>query len=55
MLLRSMMGGATNPDAVQLTDEQVQVLVQADLKRIMGITSAPEFVRIFRHKRAIPQ
>jgi len=55
VLLRSMMGGATNPDAVQLTDEQVQVLVQADLKRIMGITCAPEFVRIFRHKRAIPQ
>lgn len=55
VLLRSMMGGATNPDAVQLTDEQVQILVQADLERIMGITSAPEFVRIFRHKRAIPQ
>jgi oxygen-dependent protoporphyrinogen oxidase len=55
VLLRSMMGGATNPDAVQLTDEQVQILVQADLKRIMGITCTPEFVRIFRHKRAIPQ
>jgi oxygen-dependent protoporphyrinogen oxidase len=55
VLLRSMMGGATNPEAVQLTDEQVQILVQADLERIMGITCTPEFVRIFRHKRAIPQ
>jgi oxygen-dependent protoporphyrinogen oxidase len=55
VLLRSMMGGATNPEAVQLTDDQVQILVQADLKRIMGITCPPEFVRIFRHKRAIPQ
>ena len=55
VLLRSMMGGATNPEAINLTDEQVQILVQADLERIMGITCAPEFVRIFRHKRAIPQ
>lgn len=55
VLLRSMMGGATNPEAVQLTDEQVQVLVQADLERIMGITCLPEFVRIFRHRHAIPQ
>lgn len=55
VLLRSMMGGATNPTAIDLTDEQVQILVQADLKRIMGITSPPEFVRIFRHERAIPQ
>ncbi|MFA6686674.1 MAG: protoporphyrinogen oxidase [Desulfuromonas sp.] len=55
VLLRSMMGGATNPEAVHLSDEQVQILVQADLKRIMGITCAPEFVRIFRHQRAIPQ
>lgn len=55
VLLRSMMGGATNPTAIDLTDEQVQILVQADLKRIMGITAAPEFVRIFRHERAIPQ
>ncbi|MDD2556725.1 MAG: protoporphyrinogen oxidase [Desulfuromonadaceae bacterium] len=55
VLLRSMMGGATNPTAIDLSDEQVQILVQADLKRIMGITTPPEFVRIFRHKRAIPQ
>lgn len=55
VLLRSMMGGATNPAAIDLTDDQVQILVQADLKRIMGITSPPEFVRIFRHERAIPQ
>ena len=26
-----------------------------DLKQIMGIESAPDFVRIFRHHHAIPQ
>jgi len=55
VLLRSMMGGATNPRAAGLTDDQVQVLVQADLSRIMGIKVDPEFMRIFRHQHAIPQ
>ncbi|MCD6526303.1 MAG: protoporphyrinogen oxidase [Desulfuromonas sp.] len=55
VLLRSMMGGATRPQAADLSDEQVQILVQADLERIMGIKVAPDFVRIFRHQQAIPQ
>jgi oxygen-dependent protoporphyrinogen oxidase len=55
VLLRSMMGGATRPQAADLSDEQVQILVQADLERIMGIKAAPEMARIFRHDRAIPQ
>lgn len=55
VLLRSMMGGATNPRAANFTDDQVQVLVQADLARIMGIKIDPEFMRIFRHQHAIPQ
>ncbi len=55
VLLRSMHGGATNPRAASCTDEQIRVLVQADLKRIMGIEIEPEFCRIFRHQRAIPQ
>lgn len=55
VLLRSMMGGATNPDAINLTDAEVRQRTMAELKKIMGITFAPDFVRIFRHQRAIPQ
>jgi oxygen-dependent protoporphyrinogen oxidase len=55
VMLRSMMGGATRPRAAGFNDDQVQILVQADLERIMGITSDPEFVRIYRHEHAIPQ
>ncbi|OQY20705.1 MAG: protoporphyrinogen oxidase [Desulfobacteraceae bacterium 4572_35.1] len=55
VMLRSMMGGATRPQAADLSDDQVQILVQADLERIMGISIDPEFVRIFRHQHAIPQ
>jgi len=55
VMLRSMMGGATRPQVSEFSDEKVQVLVQADLERIMGIKIAPEFVRIYRHQFAIPQ
>lgn len=55
VLLRSMMGGATNPQAIQLPEAEVVARVRADLKGIMGIEAAPDFVRVFRHEQAIPQ
>ena len=54
-LLRSMMGGATNPGAIDLAESEVKRRVMADLREIMGITAEPDLVRIFRHQRAIPQ
>ena len=55
VLLRSMFGGATNPQAIELSEEEVKQGTMADLKLIMGIDVEPDFVRIFRHRRAIPQ
>ena len=55
VLLRSMMGGATNPSAIEFSDREVRERTLADLKAAMGISAEPEFVRIFRHPRAIPQ
>jgi len=55
VLLRSMMGGATRPEVLSLSDEEVRRSVQADLRRIMGIEAQPDFVNIYRHRRAIPQ
>jgi protoporphyrinogen/coproporphyrinogen III oxidase len=50
-----MMGGATNPAASGLSDEEILARTTADLRDIMGIEARPEFVRIFRHPQAIPQ
>ncbi len=50
-----MMGGATNPDAINLSEDEVKARTMADLKQIMGIDCDPGFVRIYRHKNAIPQ
>jgi oxygen-dependent protoporphyrinogen oxidase len=55
VLLRSMMGGACFPQYVNLSDDEVIARVRQDLQMTMGIDSAPEFVRIFRHPQAIPQ
>lgn len=55
VLLRSMMGGAANPVAIDLSDAEVKGRTMADLRQIMGIDCEPDFVRIFRHRHAIPQ
>ena len=55
VLLRSMMGGATNPGAIEFSDAEVRARTLADLNASMGIDAEPDFVRIFRHPQAIPQ
>ncbi len=55
VLLRSMMGGAANASAIDLSDAEVKRRTRAELAKIMGISVEPDFVRIFRHQRAIPQ
>ncbi len=55
VLLRSMMGGAANTGAIELNDVEVKERTMGELKKIMGIDAEPDFVRIFRHQRAIPQ
>ncbi|GAB4558796.1 MAG: protoporphyrinogen oxidase [Geothermobacteraceae bacterium] len=54
VLLRSMMGGATYPQAIDLSEQEVVQAVRADLKQIMGIAAEPDFIRVFRHQQAIP-
>ena len=55
VLLRSMMGGASFPQYIKLSDAEVEKRVRDDLQRTMGITAPPSFIRIFRHEQAIPQ
>ena len=55
VLLRSMMGGAANPAAIDFSEDEVKARTMNDLQQIMGISAEPEFVKIFRHPHAIPQ
>lgn len=54
-LLTSMIGGARDPEAVELSDVDLLAAIRADLRTTMGIEREPRFVRIFRHPRGIPQ
>ena len=54
-LLRSMVGGARAPEAAELDDGRLTDMVLSELKVMTGLNTEPEFVKIFRHERAIPQ
>jgi oxygen-dependent protoporphyrinogen oxidase len=54
-LLRIMIGGATDPGAVDLQDEALLAPVRQSLSTTMGLVATPEFVKIIRHRRGIPQ
>jgi len=54
-LLRVMIGGATDREAVDLDDADLLGIVRDDLRRTMGIRVLPAFVHVFRHRRGIPQ
>ncbi len=55
VLLRAMIGGATDPGAATLDDAQLLDVVRKDLRTTMGLDAMPELVRIIRHHAGIPQ
>jgi protoporphyrinogen/coproporphyrinogen III oxidase len=54
-LLRVMIGGASDPMAGSLDDDELLAVTRRDLHRTMGLSIAPEFTRVIRHRRGIPQ
>ncbi len=54
-LLRTMVGGVRDPEAVDLPDGELLAIVAADLERAMGLTARPVFTRVFRHRQGIAQ
>ena len=55
LLMRTMLGGATDPEVAQLEDAELVRAVRADLKRLLGVDEIPVFREIIRWPRAIPQ
>lgn len=55
VLLRVMIGGARDPGALDLDDDELERTVVQELSGPLGIGAPPSFRRIFRHRRAIPQ
>ncbi len=55
VLMRTMIGGATDPDAAALSDGTLLDIVTGELKPIIDTTDAPAYVRIYKYRRGIPQ
>lgn len=55
VLLRSMIGGSKAAEFALLEDQRLIDHSRAELKTILGVDAEPEFVKIYRHEKAIPQ
>ncbi len=55
VLLRIFFGGSRTPAMMDVPDDQLLTIVQAELAEIMGIQATPVLQRIFRWDRSNPQ
>ncbi len=55
VLLRSFVGGALQPQLCELDDAAVEQLVTDELRALLGVRGPPDFMRIMRYHRAMPQ
>jgi oxygen-dependent protoporphyrinogen oxidase len=55
ILIRAMVGGATDPNAATFDECDLITIVRHALVQTMGISARPVFTRVFRHRRGIPQ
>jgi oxygen-dependent protoporphyrinogen oxidase len=54
-LLRGFVGGATNPDILERSDDTLAKIAFDELKERLGITARPLWTRVYRWPRATPQ
>lgn len=55
VLLRTMYGGATDPEAVSLPDDELLARWRKEIAPIVGVEGEPAHLRIYRWTRGIPQ
>jgi oxygen-dependent protoporphyrinogen oxidase len=53
--LRTFVGGAMQPELMQLSDDEIKRLVQSELEEILGVTGKPDFTIVARWMRSMPQ
>ncbi len=55
VILRTFIGGALQPEMLDLSDGQLVETTLAELQSIFGVRSEPEFAVVARYPRAMPQ
>jgi oxygen-dependent protoporphyrinogen oxidase len=54
-LVRCFLGGSRDEEILRLRDDEITSIVRRELQEILGITDAPDFIKIFRWPRAMAQ
>jgi oxygen-dependent protoporphyrinogen oxidase len=55
VLLRTLIGGRTDPEVLALSDEELVEAVRAPLATLLGLEGAPALAHVVRWPEAIPQ
>jgi oxygen-dependent protoporphyrinogen oxidase len=55
VLLTSFIGGATDPQAVALSAEEISAIVHREIRAILSIRGVPAFSNVQTYPRALPQ
>lgn len=55
LLVSARIGGARSPRNAELSDDVLEAGVAEELTRLLGSTSPPNFLHVFRHRQALPQ
>jgi oxygen-dependent protoporphyrinogen oxidase len=54
-LIRCFLGGSRDEAILQCSDDELQDLIRREVQQILGVTTEPIFIRIYRWKRAMAQ
>jgi oxygen-dependent protoporphyrinogen oxidase len=55
VLFRTFVGGALQPELYTLDDQAMLQVVRGELEAMLGVAGTPEFERVLRHPRSMPQ
>jgi oxygen-dependent protoporphyrinogen oxidase len=55
VLLRAFVGGALQPELVELESTELVTRVQQDLRELLGVHSSPMFAEVSQWERSMPQ
>jgi oxygen-dependent protoporphyrinogen oxidase len=55
VLLRVFVGGALQPELLELDDARLLALIAADLRDLLGVTAPPVFTEVARWRNSMPQ
>jgi protoporphyrinogen/coproporphyrinogen III oxidase len=55
VILRTFVGGALQPELLNADDDGLSQLVLSELNALLGVSGRPDFTRVVRYDRAMPQ